>query len=62
MSGISKYDGCFVEACDGGWQVCDRDGHPLEPVFDNRAAAEQACSGWQKLADQFKELGSTPVS
>lgn len=62
MSDISKYDGCFVEACSDGWQVCGRDGLPLEPVFDTRRAADQACAGWQKLADQFREPGKVPAA
>ena len=55
MGDISKYDGCFVEACNGGWRVCSSDGTAIEPVFASREAAERARQGWQDLADQIIE-------
>ena len=58
MGDISKYDGCFVEACNGGWRVCSSDGATIEPVFENRDAADRARKGWQDLADQIRVLPS----
>lgn len=55
MSDLSRYNGCFVEPEGDGWRVCARNGEPLEPIFDTRAAAEQARKGWQDLFEQIKD-------
>lgn len=58
MGYISKYDGCYVEACKGGWRVCSPNGAVIEPIFDSRDAAERARQGWQSLADQINQSGT----